>query len=683
MGWINRPARAAAVGAVSLAVTAFTGVLGTQAAMGASAQPLAAVSGSLTRTTDAVTGTYSSPSMSVAVALAPSNQPALDQALAAVYNPSSPSYHQWLTKGQFAARFAPSAATRSAVAQYLSGQGLKVEASASPFMVRASGSSAQVSAAFKTTLRTYRNPQGKTYFANSTAAKLPAGMAGHVLGVVGLSNTVRNRSMVERAKGVIRPSRGSAPSSAPSSANCEQPYPTKAQLFQSAKGVPLPPGSGYGDGPGCQGLTPSQDNSIYGAPDAGARAQGTGVNLAVIEYSAYQQSDVQTWAHTFYGPRYNAPLQDIPIDDGPLAAQCPPGDTCPPEFNFYAGDIEVDADIETQLAIAPAVRQIQVYEAPNDFTGQTGLDMYSRVAQDDSADSVSSSWGLCENDAGAGYAQAENTIFEQIALQGQSMFGSSGDAGAFDCLRSDGTTIANVQDPTSQPWMTSVGGTSFENFNPGHNPHPGYPRRGTEVVWNVQDLCNSKANEGGQPGFFWCEATGAGGGGNSQFWGRPAYQRGPGVNNPGTVTGNGTTQCALASIGTPCREVPDISANADEWTPYAEYCTGSAATPQSVCATFSGSQVPPGWFGIGGTSLSSPLWSAIFADRDGFQRQRAGNANVLLYRMFRADSGRFFHDITGIHQKTNDNGLFPTLPNYDMATGIGTPIMAPLITARG
>ena len=57
--------------------------------------------------------------------------------------------------------------------------------------------------------------------------------------------------------------------------------------------------------------------------------------------------------------------------------------------------------------------------------------------------------------------------------------------------------------------------------------------------------------------------TGAGGGGNSQFWGRPIYQFGPGITNPYTTHGNGTTQCALAEKGTPCREVPDISANAD------------------------------------------------------------------------------------------------------------------------
>jgi hypothetical protein len=78
-----------------------------------------------------------------------------------------------------------------------------------------------------------------------------------------------------------------------------------------------------------------------------------------------------------------------------------------------------------------------------------------------------------------------------------------------------------------------------------------------------------------------------------------------------------------------------------------------------------------------GASLSSPLWSAIFADRDGFQGQRAGNANVLLYQMFRKNYHRFFHDITGAGQSPNNNGLFPVRKGYDMATGIGTPIMAP------
>ena len=40
---------------------------------------------------------------------------------------------------------------------------------------------------------------------------------------------------------------------------------------------------------------------------------------------------------------------------------------------------------------------------------------------------MSSSWGLCEQDAGGvGFALAENTMFEQMAMQGQSVFGVLG-----------------------------------------------------------------------------------------------------------------------------------------------------------------------------------------------------------------------------------------------------------------
>jgi hypothetical protein len=151
----------------------------------------------------------------------------------------------------------------------------------------------------------------------------------------------------------------------------------------------------------------------------------------------------------------------------------------PAEYNGYSGDIEVDADIETQLALAPDASRLIVYDAPNDETGQTELDEYTAIARQDVAESVSSSWGECENDAGASYTETENVIFEQMALQGRSLFNAAGDTGAYDCIRSDGTTVTNVMDPASQPWVTS-----------------------------------------------------AGGGGSSQFWGRPSYQRGPGINNP-------------------------------------------------------------------------------------------------------------------------------------------------------
>ena len=69
------------------------------------------------------------------------------------------------------------------------------------------------------------------------------------------------------------------------------------------------------------------------------------------------------------------------VDGGPINPDCPVGDQCPPQFNEFSGDIEVDADIEMQLAIAPAVKKLVVYNAPNDFTGQTSLDEWSRHRQ--------------------------------------------------------------------------------------------------------------------------------------------------------------------------------------------------------------------------------------------------------------------------------------------------------------
>jgi len=676
MSLINRPLRAGLIAVLGLAMSAMTGAFATSAlASATSAAPrYVALSGSATTTHDSVAGSYSSSRMSVEVALAPRDQAGLNAMLRALYTKGSGQYQNWLARGQFDARFAPAAATRAAVDRYLAQQGLTVTASASPFLIRAVGTSAQVSAAFQTTLRTYSGARGTRFFANSTAVRLPATLAPGVLGVIGLTSTVRAHDMAVPTK----PASRSGGHGAATAASCETGYPTLSQLVGLyVNGVGFP--SGFGGGPGCAGLTPSQTNSLYDAPHAGARGKGKGVNLAVFELSAYLPSDIATWAHTVYGPGFTPPLKNVIVDGGPLHPQCPAGDTCPASIEGYAGDIEVDADIETQLTIAPDASHIIVYNAPNDETGQTEIDEYTKIASDDTASVVSSSWGECEAALGPAVAQAENVVFEQMAAQGQSMFASAGDDGAFDCLTETGSTSLSVDDPESQPWVTSVGGTSWQNFNPGTRPRPAYPA-GVESVWNVDNLCNTSADEGGQPGLFWCAETGGGGGGTSSFWGRPFYQHGPGINNPYTTVGNGTTQCAFAANGTPCREVPDISANADQFTPYAEYCTGNANTPNSVCATFSGSQNPPGWFGIGGTSLSSPLWSGIAADRDSFQGHRSGNFNPLLYLLYNVDPGRYFHDITGIGQATNNNGLFPTVPGYDLATGIGTPKLAALIT---
>jgi subtilase family serine protease len=627
-------------------------------------------------------GAMSSTQMSVEVALAPRDEAGLNRELAAVYDPASKQYQHWLAKNQFAERYAPSSGTRDSVVSYLRSNGLTVTNSASPFLVRAVGSSAAISTAFRTSLHNFRSAGGVSYFANSASVQLPKAIAPGVLGVIGLTDTARLHSSLVSAhsssatSSTVTPSAAALSTTAPSS--CEDPYPTAQQIF-AAGGVFL---RGYGGAPGCNGLTPSQVNSIYDAPHVGPRGAGAGATLAVFEESSYRHSDIATWTKQFFGPNFHAPLTDINVDGGPLNPACPAGDVCPPELQGFAGDIEVDSDIDMQLTAAPDAAHILVYNAPGDFTDLTALDEYTRMASDDLASSISESYGDCEADVSPAFVQAENVVFEQMALQGQSMFGALADSGAFasDCLVSEGTTIVNIPDPPGQPWVTAVGGTSLASDNPGTNEHPAYPT-GVETAWNPRNLCNASPDEGGESGFFWCSFAGAGGGGSSQFWGRPSYQRGPGIDNPGTTHANGTTQCALAATGTPCREVPDVTANADGFNGYGIFCTGDATTPNSLCAT--PISTPVGWEPVGGTSLSTPLWSGIAADQASFQGHRVGNINPLVYRLYRTDPQRYFHDITGIgplQSVSDNNGLFPARPGYDLATGIGTPNMTPLIT---
>jgi kumamolisin len=627
------------------------------------------------------TGQLSTGRMSVEVVLQPRNEAGLSSLLNGLYTAGSADYGHWLAAGQFDSEFAPSAATVQAMTAYLRGQGLTVQGTSSPFLLRAVGSSAQIDAAFGTTIENYRTAKGVSFYSNDTSALVPASLASSVLGLVGLTNTVRLQPALQ-----LTSARSTGHGGEPS---CEIPYPTTLAQLQAIP--PNGPFNGYGAGPGCSGLTPSQTNSMYNAPGGGPSAKGAGANVAVFELSAYNHSDISTWAQTFYGSHYRPRLVDINVDGGPLApntSQCPTGDSC---FYGYGGDVEVEADIEQDLSVAPDTGSVLVYNAPNDTTGQTELDEYTAIANQDTADSVSSSWAICEPDAGLGYAEAENLVFEQMAAQGQSMFASSGDTGAFECIR-DGTfsDFAPLEslDPASQPWVTSAGGTSFETFDPADNPRPSYPF-GTEAVWNTLDVCSgNNSSTASSTGIVDCGAFGAGGGGHSIFWPMPDYQRGPGVINPATVSG--PSNCALAATGQPCREGPDISANADPLTGYAEYCTGSTfVSPnpngtayESGCLGLTKTPGAPGWFHIGGTSLAAPLWAALFSDRDAFHGRRAGNANYLLYALFGnpRSYGADFHDITGFHQVSNNNGFYPVTPGYDEATGIGSPNFTGLIT---
>ena len=271
---------------------------------------MAHIPGSYLPTSATNTGQMSASRMSVEVVLQPGNEAALNSLLNALYTPGSAGYGHWLAAGQFDSRFAPSQATVHAVTAYLGGKGLTVQRTVTPFLLRAVGSSAQIDAAFATTISNYRTAKGVNFYSNDSSASVPDSLASSVLGVVGLTNTVRLKPAYQLTPASSAGKSGGEPS-------CEIPYPTTLAQLQA---IPTNgPFNGYGGGPGCSGLTPSQTNSIYNAPHAGPRAKGAGATVAVFELSAYNHSDITTWARTFYGSRYHPRLVDINVDGGPLA----------------------------------------------------------------------------------------------------------------------------------------------------------------------------------------------------------------------------------------------------------------------------------------------------------------------------------------------------------------------------
>ena len=95
-----------------------------------------------------------------------------------------------------------------------------------------------------------------------------------------------------------------------------------------------------------------------------------------------------------------------------------------------------------------------MYEGPNSDTGV--VDTYNRIATDNQAQAISTSWGLSELETTRNVLNSENSIFQQMAAQGQTLCAAAGDSGAYD----DGSTLS-VDDPASQPYVTGVGGTSL------------------------------------------------------------------------------------------------------------------------------------------------------------------------------------------------------------------------------
>jgi subtilase family serine protease len=559
------------------------------------------------------------------VALAPRNAAVLQRFASAISTPGTSAYHRYLTPATFTNYFSPSRTAVAAIERHLSAGGLSVSSvSSNRLLVGFTGRAAAVAATFHTSFATYRLAGGRRAFANTSAIRLPATIAPLVTAVVGLNDLV-----VPHAT----PVRSVAGRHASARTRADALH--VAETATTTAGGPVACRAATRAAGGNGGFTDTQIADAYGVDGLYQKGDiGAGQTVALYELEPYRTIDVKAFDSCYFGAADASSmltrLHTVAVDGGD-----PTG----------PGSGESELDIDDVSALAPGAN-IEVYEAPATNAGY--LDDWNAIVSDDTAKTVSSSWGSsCETETAAeepGLEQVENTIFEQAAIQGQTVLDATGDSGADGCSAETGeptTPLLSANDPASQPYVLAVGGTTIDQAS---NPP-------VEQTWN----------DGG--------GGGAGGGGISAVWPQPAWQAHStvaGIDAAKVIAAaqqiDGGDFCQTAEVKTACRELPDVSANADEYT--------------GITIDYDRQ-----WTTIGGTSSSTPLWAAILADIDSTASCKAhggvGFVNPSLYAIASVPSEykASFNDVTTANNDEYGitDGLYPATRGYDMATGLGTP----------
>jgi subtilase family serine protease len=591
--------------------------------------------------------------ISVTVALKLRDPEGAKELLKGVTTPGSPSYHQFLTPAQFRETFGPSAASVDQVSASLRALGLTVTR-ATTTTLRVTGSPAALEKAFQVSLHTYAVPAfdhhpGYTYRAPLSAPTIPAEAGTAVHAVMGLDTKPRYSPRNHRT-GV------------------------HAGRPESAK--PLAAQASTGNTPG--NLTVADFAQYYDVTPLYAKGiTGHGRTVGIVTLASFTPSDAFAyWAAVGLTVDPNR-ITVVNVDGGPGA----PSDA--------SGSDETSLDVEQSGGIAPGAKVI-VYQAPN--TNQAFADAFAQAIEDNQAQTVSVSWGNWEwynnlenspvTDPATGQTVSElhafDELFLQAALQGQSFFASSGDAGAYDVnvgtdsnnnplLPPDYSLALTVDSPASDPFITAAGGTTLPGtqvYNTGATTPPLSIDIPQERVWGWDYLTGLCAILGYDPISCGIFPVGSGGG-VSVFFHKPFYQAGVyGVqrSQPGQAFVDELTTPPQLIFALPAnysgRNVPDISFNADPETGYSIYYTSDQNGPEIL--TF-----------IGGTSFVAPQLNGSTALLGEYVHDRVGLLNIPLYRL--AQGHGYKGSEAPLRAITEGNNWFYTgSKGYNPGAGLGT-----------
>ena len=348
----------------------------------------------------------------------------------------------------------------------------------------------------------------------------------------------------------------------------------------------------------------------------------TGAGRTIVIVDSFGSPTIASDIHTF-DQQWGFPDPDLQVMK---FGNVPPFD--PTDSTMVGWAEETTLDVEYAHSIAPGAKIVLAETPVAETEGTTGLpemmNAEKSLIDQGIGDVITQSFGATENTF-PGFSSGDFSsllnlryAFKDARAHDVTVLASSGDDGATDA-ESDGSTLYPFRVnswPSSDPLVTSVGGTQLNLDNNGNRLSP-------DVVWHD---------------------TGAGGGGVSAVFARPSFQN-----------------LVAKQVGKK-RGTPDISMSAS---------TSGAAW---IYTSFGGVSV--GWHLIGGTSEASPIFSGVVALADQVARHRLGSINSVLYdlgALSRSGSSSF-----GIVDVTSGNNSFAGVtgfdagPGYDLASGWGT-----------
>ena len=299
------------------------------------------------------------------------HQPELENFLQELYDPSSPSYRQFLTVEEFTARFGPSQEDYDAIIHFAEANGLAVVGTSRNRMnVDVKAPVASIEKAFHVTMGVYPHPsENRTFYApdREPTVDLPF----QLWHVAGLDNYSIPRPLVRHRN--------------------------SAHVKSNAT---------TGSGPSASFLGSDMRAAYYGGS-----LTGSGQSLGLLEYYGTDLADLNTY-YTNVHQTNSVPVTLLSTDG--TSTSCLASQGC--------DDTEQTLDMTQALGMAPGMSSLVVYVGSSDAAIFNAMATASPLNGQ-----LSSSWTWTPADPGT-----DNPYFQEFAAQGQNLFQASGDSGAWN-----------------------------------------------------------------------------------------------------------------------------------------------------------------------------------------------------------------------------------------------------------